>query len=49
MTCPLCKKEKLTHWYYEGPEFWIADCITCNIPMLVWNEHVKDIPKEKKE
>jgi len=49
MTCPLCKKEKLTHWYYEGPEFWIADCITCNIPMLVWNEHVKDTPKEKKE
>jgi len=49
MSCPLCKKEKLTHWYYEGPEFWIADCLTCNIPMLVWNKHVKDIPEEKKK
>ncbi|RLC81206.1 MAG: hypothetical protein DRI61_04270 [Chloroflexi bacterium] len=49
MVCPLCKKEKKSHWYYDGPEFWIADCTTCNIPMVVWNEHVKDIPEEKKK
>jgi len=49
MKCSLCKAEELTHWYINTKEFWIADCLDCNIPMLVWKEHVKDFPKGKRE
>jgi len=24
--CPLCKREKLTKWYYEDEIVWVADC-----------------------
>ena len=26
MSCPLCKRERKTHWYYEDHVVWIADC-----------------------
>lgn len=39
MTCLLCKAEKLTTWYEEHTDYWIADCLTCRVPMLVRRKH----------
>lgn len=39
MNCELCEREKLTHWYFEDNLCWIADCKTCNIPMVVSKKH----------
>jgi len=47
--CPLCEHERKTHHYYEDNNIWIADCISCNIPILVWKEHIKDLDKDTKE
>ena len=37
--CPLCRKERLTHWYYSDTVCWMADCLTCKIPMIVLVRH----------
>lgn len=41
-SCPLCKKEKKTHWYYSDTVCWVADCLTCQIPMIVLVRHSMD-------
>ncbi len=40
--CPLCKAEELTHRYFDDEEFWIADCLTCGVPMAVLRGHSID-------
>lgn len=42
-SCPLCKKEKKTHWYYNDTVCWVADCLTCKIPMIVLVRHSMDL------
>lgn len=39
--CPLCRAEKLTVWHYADPDglWWIADCLTCGMPLLVFGGH----------
>ena len=37
--CLLCAEERLTHWYFEDDECWVADCIVCATPMVVWRFH----------
>lgn len=37
--CPLCEAKPITRRYYETSLFWIADCATCKVPMVVLNEH----------
>ena len=37
--CPLCEMHAKTHWYYDGPDFLICDCLTCKVPMYVWKDH----------
>src|SRR3989304_137784 len=37
--CPLCRAEKLSHWYYEDDLIWIADCVICGVPMVVLKQH----------
>ena len=37
--CDLCKRELCTKFYYEDDNFWIVDCKTCNIPMIVLKAH----------
>ena len=37
--CPLCRAERLTHWYHEDTLCWIADCEVCATPMVVWRQH----------
>ena len=45
--CPLCKAEPLTRRYYENSDFWIADCVSCGVPMVVLKEHrTKVYPQE---
>lgn len=39
MICLLCLREKKTHWYYEDDRIWIADCLTCRVPMGVTKKH----------
>lgn len=37
--CLLCKAEKVTHWFYDDEECWIAECDQCDTPMVVWRSH----------
>src|SRR5438046_5202722 len=37
--CLLCRAERLTEWQYEDEECWIADCMVCSTPMIVWRTH----------
>ena len=37
--CPLCRAERLSHWYFENAECWVADCMVCATPMVVWRAH----------
>lgn len=37
--CQLCDAEKITPWHYEDDQVWIADCVVCMTPMIVWREH----------
>ncbi len=47
-SCPLCKAEHLTHLYYEDDTLWVADCLTCHIPMVVLKRHTsKPFPTEQ--
>ena len=37
--CPLCVAERVTEWYFEDEECWVADCMVCSTPMIVWRPH----------
>jgi hypothetical protein len=37
--CPLCTAEQVTPWHFEDDECWIADCLICATPMVVWRPH----------
>ena len=37
--CPLCAAERITLWHFEDDECWIADCMVCATPMVVWKPH----------
>ena len=39
MMCELCEANRLTPWYYEDDECWIAECELCAVPMVVWRKH----------
>ena len=38
-TCLLCTAERVTEWHFEDEECWIADCLVCRTPMVVWRTH----------
>jgi len=38
-SCPLCRAERISRWYYESELCWIADCQICSTPMVVWRSH----------
>ncbi len=29
----------MTTRYFEDEDCWIADCLICRVPMVVWREH----------
>jgi hypothetical protein len=35
----LCAEAKLSEWFYEDEHCWIAECIVCSVPMVVWRNH----------
>ena len=37
--CLLCRAERVTAWHFEDEECWIADCMVCATPMVVWRTH----------
>jgi hypothetical protein len=37
--CLLCRAERVTEWHYEDDQCWVADCLVCATPMIVWRTH----------
>jgi hypothetical protein len=37
--CLLCAAERVTEWHLEDDDCWIADCVVCRTPMIVWRVH----------
>ena len=37
--CELCEAVTKTTRYYDDDECWIADCLICRVPMVVWRRH----------
>ncbi|TMK37686.1 MAG: hypothetical protein E6G58_00845 [Actinobacteria bacterium] len=38
-SCLLCSGDRLTEWRFEDEDCWVADCIVCMTPMIVWRTH----------
>lgn len=45
--CLLCSAERVTEWLHEDDECWVADCLVCMTPMVVWRPH--GLPAEATE
>src|SRR3954454_10822603 len=45
--CLLCTAEHITPWHFEDDECWVADCMVCATPMIVWRTH--DLPDPELE
>lgn len=37
--CELCQAERVTEWFHEDDDCWIAECEQCYVPMVVWKRH----------
>ena len=37
--CQLCAAEQVTAWLHEDDECWVAECLVCRTPMIVWRSH----------
>jgi hypothetical protein len=37
--CVLCAAERVTPWHFEDDQCWVADCLVCGTPMIVWRSH----------
>jgi hypothetical protein len=37
--CLLCSAEQLTPWLHEDEDCWVAECVVCRTPMVVWRTH----------
>jgi hypothetical protein len=42
--CDLCRAERITPWYHEDEVCWVAECLLCAVPMVVWRTHGTDPP-----
>ena len=45
--CLLCDAQRLTDWLFEDEECWVAECLVCRTPMIVWRTH--GLPEEELE
>jgi hypothetical protein len=43
--CLLCQAERLTEWLFEDDECWVAECMVCSTPMVVWRPHALPGPE----
>lgn len=44
--CQLCEGAFITTRYFEDAQCWIADCVICRVPMVVWRVHETSPPEE---
>lgn len=45
--CELCLEERITPWLYEDDKFFVAMCVSCDLPMVVLRDHrVELTPQE---
>ncbi|MBJ7261836.1 MAG: hypothetical protein JHD17_07975, partial [Acidimicrobiia bacterium] len=44
--CELCEEARITEWFYEDDDCWIAMCEICAVPMVVWRNHSNSPPPE---
>jgi hypothetical protein len=44
--CELCQAHRMTEWFYEDEQCWIAECEACFVPMVVWKNHDPNPPEE---
>lgn len=44
--CDLCEAAKMSEWFYEDDECWIAECESCCVPMVVWRAHEVQPPED---
>jgi hypothetical protein len=47
-TCELCEAARMTEWFFEDDECWIAECESCSVPMVVWRHHDPSPPDHVK-
>lgn len=47
-SCELCEAARLTRWFHEDDECWIAECEACDVPMVVWRAHDPNPPDDVK-
>ena len=47
--CDLCAARPLTPWFHEDDHCWVAECLICRTPMVVWRRHGPDPPPEERE
>ena len=40
--CALCAAEQLTPWFHTDDRCWVAECLICRTPMVVWRRHGPD-------
>ena len=45
--CLLCTADHVTPWLFEDDDCWIAECVVCRTPMVVWRTH--GLPDENLE
>jgi len=47
MSCPLCKAEVKSHWWYRDDLIYVCECISCRQPMVViWRHAPTPTPEE---
>ncbi len=44
--CDLCRAERVTAWLHEDDLCWVAECLICAVPMVVWRWHGADAPAD---
>lgn len=44
--CELCEAAPITPRLHEDEQCWIAECESCNVPMVVWKRHDPNPPEE---
>lgn len=43
--CELCEAAPITPRHFEDEVCWIADCESCDVPMVVWHRHGSTPPE----
>ena len=40
--CELCEAAEFTTWHHQDDRCWVAECDSCDDPMVVWRSHGTD-------